>query len=50
MTEQEYNDIREYERYLARQRALRVKRKIEEAREREESNGYHYFYSQSYCA
>lgn len=45
MTEQEYNDIREYERYLARQRALRIKRRIEEAREREQYDDYYPLYA-----
>lgn len=45
MTEQEYNDIREYERYLARQRALRIKRRVEREREMENENEYYYFYS-----
>lgn len=45
MTEQEYNDILEYERYVARQRALRIKRRVERGRGEENENEYYYFYS-----
>lgn len=40
MNEQRYNDINEYRKYVARQAALRWKRRIEEARERDVSGVY----------
>jgi hypothetical protein len=41
MTEQQYNDIEEYRKYVARQAALRWKRRIEEDRKRDTSYGYY---------
>ena len=40
MHEQRFNDMNEYRKYVARQAALRLKRRIEEMRKREEDYGY----------
>lgn len=45
MTEQEYNDAQDYLRYVARERALRFKEIIEQARREDGMYGY----SQSHC-
>lgn len=42
MTEQEYNDLQEYRKYIAMQRALRLKRKIEKLRREDVPGGYYY--------
>ena len=43
MNEQYYNDINEYRKYVARQAALRLKRRIEELREKDVAG------AKSYC-
>lgn len=45
MLEQEYSDMQDYRKYIIQQRALRLKRRIEKAREREDSNPYHAMYA-----
>jgi len=40
MNEQYYNDVNDYRKYVARQAALRWKRRIEEARERDAAGAY----------
>ena len=46
MTEQEYNDMQDYRKYIIQQRALYWKSRIEKARQNE--NPYHDFYAKSY--
>lgn len=41
MTEQQYNDIEEYRKYVARQAALRWKRRMEQARKEDVPGGYY---------
>lgn len=38
-------DEHDYRKYIIQQRALRLKRRIEKAREREETNPYHAMYA-----
>jgi hypothetical protein len=45
MTEQHYMDEHDYRKYIIQQRALRLKRRIEKAREREDTNPYHDMYA-----
>jgi hypothetical protein len=41
MTEQEYNDIAEYRKYIMLQRTLRFKRRMEQSRKEDVPGGYY---------